>query len=311
MSSMKFYLDAPPENVTDVVLTITNEATGKTSQTTPYSDGSARFSGLAAGSYRVRAKHPYLPFDLYDERVRVGPDRPAIVPIKIPKNIFEDTPIKAQVEAKLEPVRTKLDEVGEKAEKQAKKKGGQPIYADDWNELSLAVSDAAAATSDLTTRVSPLGHAHPELVAKLDEVQSNLEKFYEIFAKSLAELQRQIQTLALDKQVDDAIAEIPNLTPDKKNKLKDQVKELADATRDSPYVFTSRAKSTGQKIEELINEAATDPATRKKQAVDDLSKVASAMGRSLPVSTYDKEMQSHERFDNAGSKPGFTKLLGK
>jgi hypothetical protein len=311
MNFVKLQLNTQPELNRDMSVTLVNEATGKETSATPFLDGSVRVSNVDPGAYRVKVRHPNVNFDIADQRIRVFPDRPTIVPITIPPDLFQDTPIKTTQEADLRPVRDKLSTAADSADRQAKKRGGQPIYADDWNDLAGTTGDLARTALDMTQRVSPLGHAHPELVAKLDEIQGNLNRFLDVFGKSLAELQREIQTIALQKRVDDALNNIPNVPQQKRDEMNAIVQDVADATDDNPYVYTSRVKQAGDKITAKLYDLTQDPAVRAKPEVDALAKTGGAMSSSLPVSTYDAEINHAKRIDKSTDKSSISVVLKK
>src|SRR5690606_4552391 len=140
------------------------------------------------------------------------------------------------------------------------KKGGEPIYAADWNELADAVADVGTATGQLTRLVAPLGHDHPEIEKKIAEVDSNLQKFFEVFGRSVAELQRQIQQLALQRKVDDALdgARVPPSSPIR-DKIRQQTDRLAAASQDPPAVYTRKVQEAARAIEAELSTLTAPP----------------------------------------------------
>src|SRR5687767_11948455 len=173
---LKLQLNTPVSFTRDMKVELTNQATGEKRKVTPYLDGSVVVPAIEAGNWRLQVQHPNLSFDVFDRPIKVLPDRPTFVPITIPQNIFENVPIEDVPDANLGPVQQHLDEATRAAEQQGNKKAGQPIYADDWNEMAVTVATVAKATRELTDLVAPRGHDHPEIAAKFDEVQRNLQR---------------------------------------------------------------------------------------------------------------------------------------
>jgi hypothetical protein len=68
-------------------------------------------------------------------------------------------------------------------------------------------------------RVSPVGHNHPEIPEKIDEVEDNVRRFAESFGKSLLAMQRRLEQENLSRAADGAFATIPEAI---KKKLRPQ-----------------------------------------------------------------------------------------
>jgi len=252
MSMLRLQLNSQPQLTRDLVVKVTSKETGKTVQVAPFLDGSVSVPGLKPGDYRVEVTHLNLPFQVIDQAIKVY-DRPTFVPLRIDPNLLSDTPIADTPEANLGPVQQRLDTAATKAAAQAGKKGGQPIYADDWNELGHAVEEIAKSTGDLSRLVSPQGHDHPELVAKLDEIQNNLRKFFDVFGKAMATMQRQLQQLALEKHTDNALREVE---PDE-SKRRAIVQELLTtpvekALYADPRTFQVNFRRAAEKVQEEV-----------------------------------------------------------
>jgi hypothetical protein len=294
---LKMQLNTPVSFTRDMTVELTNQVTNEKRTVKPYLDGSVVVPNIDAGTWRAQIKHPNLLFDVFDKPLKILPDRPTIVPITIPSNIFENTPIQDVPDANLGPVQQRLDEAIQTVERQAVKKAGQPIYADDWNELSLTVAAVGKSTRDLTTLVSPQGHDHPEIAAKIDEIQRNLQRMFDAFGSSLAQLQRQIQQLALQRKVDAALDIATTVTPETRKALQDTVAGLQDAWADSPAVYSALKRRTAQTLQDQIgtilsNETA---AVRSAPEVKDLELFTGAMATEQTVKTYDEEIQQQQR----------------
>ena len=137
-----------------------------------------------------------------------------------------------------------------------RKRAGQPIYADDWNELSAVVADMARGTKELAGLVSPIGHDHPELVAKLDEQASNLQRLFDVFGESVSQLQREVQILGLQNRVEDALNALPEA---KRLTFRPQflglLQNLDAARGENPQNFTTRLQRIATDLAQLIQDA--------------------------------------------------------
>ena len=313
MASLKIQFNTPVEVTRDLKLTFIHEATGRETTAAPFLDGSLSLRNLDPGAYRLKAVHPNITLPVFDKRIRVWRDRPTFVPIKIPSDIFSNNPIRDTPLADLNPARAKLQTSLDTAEAQTRKKGGQPIYADDWNELSGAVADVAQSTLDLSRLVSPVGHDHPEIEEKLAEIHTNLQRFLDVFGKSLVQLQRQIQILALQRRVDEALDQVPGVTDETRKQFQQEVSKLEEAGQDNPYVFTTRMRRVGEilvrKVEDIL--PADDPEVGNRKELRVLSSTAAAMGSSLPVNSYDDELLHHSKTDRKAGVSGFSSAMSK
>jgi len=319
MQAVKFQLSTPAAINRDIRVEVTNEASGQKTEVTPFLDGTVKVNNLAPGPYRVTVTHPNIPAFLYDDRIRVFPDRPTFVPIRIPTDLFSDAPIRDTPLADLKPARDALTSVADRADRQAKKKGGQPIFADDWNDISDALGDLSRATVDLSQRVSPDGHDHPELADKIAEVQSNLLKFFDLFGKTVVELQRQLQQLALQRRVDDALAAVPVATPADSTRVSaareamtKAVTDLQDLQGETSYAYTSQVRRTGERLAETIDTLIPPdkPELRNDPAISAAANVAFALSSQTPATNYSAELALHQRVDAQSGKSSITLALG-
>jgi hypothetical protein len=297
---LKMQLNTPVGFTRDMTVELTNQATGERRKATPYLDGSVAVPNIEAGSWRVQVKHPNITFDVFDRPIKVLPDRPTFVPITIPTNIFENVPIEDIPDANLGPVQQHLDEATQTAGDQAKKKAGQPIYADDWNELATSLATATKATRELTDLVSPRGHDHPEIATKIDEIQRNLQRMFDVFGASLAQLQRQIQQLALQRKVEAALDRTATVSPEARRQFEEAVAGLQVAWSDSPGVYSAQKRRVGQDLQAqlagiLVNEA---PDVREAPEVRDLDEFTRAIATEQPARSYEEEIQQQQRTGN-------------
>jgi len=200
-------------------------------------------------------------------------------------------------DANLGPVQQHLDEATRVAEQQGNKKAGQPIYADDWNEMAVTVASVSKATRELTDLVAPRGHDHPEIAAKFDEVQRNLQRLVDSFGSSLAQLQRQMQQLALQRKVEAALDKTANVPPETRRLFEEAVGGLQEAWADSPATYSSQKRRVAgdlqaQLAEVLANET---PDVRNAPEVKDLDEFTRAIVAERPVRTFEEEIQQQQR----------------
>lgn len=297
MNMLKLQLNTAAQFNRDITVELTNEATGEKRSVKPYLDGSVSAYNVDPGSWRVAVKHPNLLFNLFDKPVRVLKDRPTIVPIRIPPNIFESTPIRETPEADLGPVQARFDAEALAASGQANKLAGQPIYADDWNALAVTLSDVSRAGLELTGLVSPVGHDHPEIVEKLDEVQRNLQRFYDLFGQSLAQLQRQVEQLALQRTVDAAVGEIGVIPPARRAELDRAILELGNAWSDPPAIYSTKKQRAGQQISQTLAAIVAESETpvESNPAVVEAQTIAHTIASERTAHDYATEIELQQR----------------
>lgn len=304
MRMLKMQLNTPPTITKDMLVTLTNQVSGEKRTVKPYRDGSMAVPNLDAGQWRVQAKHPNMVFDVFDRNVQVFKDRPTFTPINIPTNIFENVPIRETPEADLGPVQQRLDELTGAAEGHTNKLGGQPIYADDWNDLASTVSEVSRSTRELTDLVSPVGHDHPEIVEKIEEIQGNIQRFFDAFGAAITQIQRQMQQLALQRKVETALEKVPSATPEVRKEMEDNAKDLANAWLENPGIYSARKRRTAQKIQtQLVNLLVeADPAVRDDPDVKDLNDFTDAMATEPAVITYEQEVTQQQRANKKSSR---------
>ena len=304
MQLLKMQLNTPPAFTKDMKVTLTNQVSGEKRDVKPYLDGSITVPKLASGQWRVQVKHPNLVFDVFDRNIQVFKDRPTFTPIAIPTTIFENVPIRETPEADLGPVQQKLDELADSAESQANKLAGQPIYADDWNELALTAGEISRSTRELTDLVSPVGHDHPEIEEKIEEIQGNIQRFFDAFGAAIAQIQRQMQQLALQRKVENALEKVPNATPETRKEMEDAAKQLGDSWQETPGIYSAQKRRTAQKLQSKLVEllADADPAVRDDPDVKDLGDFAEALATEQAVTTYVQEVAQQQRANKKTSR---------
>jgi hypothetical protein len=140
---------------------------------TPFLDGTVRVPNIDPGAYEINVLHPNLPTPVLRRPIRVLPVGPTSVTVLIDPSRFRDTPIEDIPDANLTPVADMTKSVAETMTALGTKVAGEVIKAQDWNTLVGGVRDLANTTGELTQLVSPIGHDHPELVAKINEMQTS------------------------------------------------------------------------------------------------------------------------------------------
>jgi len=300
MGSLNLQLGAEPAFLRDMKVSLVNQATREKREVTPFLDGSVMVANLVPGTWQIVAKHPNIIADLVNRPIRVLPDRPTITRIVIPANIFGNIVVADVADANLGPSQAKLAEAETDARDQARKVAGQPIFADDWNLLAATLADSAKATGELARLVSPIGHDHPELVAAIGDVQENVQKFYDLFARSLAELQRQIEQLALDSKVRGVIEKVPDLPPASRKRMQDTILDLQSSYQDSPAVYDRKKRRAGQVVQEEMAAAllTATPDVVDDIVVKDMMNVAETLASGPAVASYSAELKQRQRTED-------------
>lgn len=311
MTALKLQLNTPVEITRDLRVEVVNQVSGRRVETTPFLDGTINVRNLDPGRYRVQVRHPNIPFAVLDQPVQVLTHRPTFVPLQIDLGQFENTPVRDVPDEDLGPVRDQLLGAGDLAERLALKRGGEPIFADDWNQLAGTVQQVAVASIDMTRRVSPHGHDHPELIEKLDEIQRNMQRFLEVFGRSMAQIQRQVRQLALKQQADEALDMIPDLPPARRTEVDDLINRLGDARHDNSYRYTREFRRTGELLTNVLAQVlpSDDPDIAATAQVVEFSAALGAMVETMPAASVEEEVQTHLRIDQRSSKGNLAAVL--
>lgn len=240
----------------DAQVILTSEATGHTTTTKPFLDGTVTVRDLDPGMYELEVRHPNLILPIEKRRIRVFPQpQPTQINIHVPEVIFKDRPIADIPDADLTPVRTAAAAAQSQAQAVGTKSPGEAILAADWNKLAHAVSDLAGAVAQLTQLVSPQGHNHPEIAAKIDEVQGNLRAFADAFGRSVLEIRRQFELDALKHNTDNVLTAAETPAPVKKEIL-DKIDVLQNNVLVDTPLYTQQLANIGALLQNKINEVA-------------------------------------------------------
>lgn len=267
----------------------------------PFLDGTVRVPNIAPGAYEVSVLHPNLALPVLRRPIRVLPVGPTNVSVLIDPSQFRNTPIDEVPEANLTPVRDMARSVAETVAPLTSKHPGEAILAQDWNALSSAVRDLANDFGESMQLVSPVGHSHPEYVKKFDEITSNFQELLNVLSTALTELQRQIQTDRLRRQVLDVLdaAQIDPASAQGKIFL-DPVEGLGQNITGSPVQFgrdvRNAAVQVSTQLETLLDQKADDPNFASSQQVTTLSNSLD-LHKNQTATTYASELQYHRVLD--------------
>lgn len=234
----------PPAN-RDARVKLVNQATGQTIERQPFLDGSLLVRDLDPGNWEVEVTHPNLIQPIDKRIVRLFPQpAPTRVPVIVPPGLFRDTPIRDIPDANLGPVQQAATAAREEVRPLATKAPGEVIRASDWNQLAGAVVELANAVLELTHLVTPVGHDHPEIADKIDEVQGNIRRFAESFGRSLLELRRDIESQQLRRTVGDVL-DLAAVAGNNRERLLGRVADLELSLQAPTPVFTGKLAATG------------------------------------------------------------------
>ena len=266
----------------------------------PFLDGSVRIPKINPGAYEVIIRHPNLTLPVIRRPIRVLPVGETTVTVLIDPAKFRNTPIEDIPEANLGPVAELARSVAETVTPLAAKVSGEAIRSGDWNTLANAMRDLSNTTGELTRLVSPVGHDHPELIAKIDEMSTNFATLLETLSQALAEMQRQIQTLRFREQVVAVLDEVPNITLDRRRGFLDLVDKLEGQVTDTPAVFARASRNAAvqlqTKVEELLDE---QPANSTFASSDQVRKVSDSIDllRNNKAASYQSEIAFNRKLD--------------
>jgi hypothetical protein len=244
-SSLSIKLQNYPPANRDAVVTLTNPLTGQTLERKPFLDGTLLVRDLDPGQWQIAVKHPNVVGPLYTGVVNTLPvPLPTYVPVPIRPDDFLDTPIQDVPDADLGPVQQVVSAARTTASAVGGKAPGEAIRAADWNQLVGAVSDLAGAVLELTSLVSPRGHDHPEIAAKIDEVQGNLRRFIESFGNSVLELRRDIESQNL-RRVTVKVLDAGGVVGADRDRILQRVDDLELARQASTLEYSSKLADAG------------------------------------------------------------------
>jgi hypothetical protein len=240
----------------DATVKLVEEATGAVVERKPFLDGSLQIRDLNPGFYQLAVQHPNLTLPIDQRRIRLFPQiQPTVVTVPVPANLFKDTPIQDIPDKDLSPVRQSASSAAQALGPIGGKIAGEAIRAADWNILVGAVSDLANAMVELTQLVTPVGHDHPEIAAKIDEVQGNLRRFAEAYGRSHLELRREIEAESLRKSVTDVL-DIGGADAATRATVLTRIQDLSATVQSDTTQFTQKTSTLGNLLLNSINQIA-------------------------------------------------------
>jgi hypothetical protein len=309
--SLNVQLSGFPAANRDAQVTLTNAATGQTITRSPFLDGSLVVRDLDPGLWQMKVTHPNIMTPIYQQPIRVFPQLPpTFVPVPIPPAVFQDTPIRSVPAANLGPVQQALTSIRDSIGPVQGKSPGEVIRASDWNVLASAVRDLAANVLQLTNLVSPIGHTHPEIADKIEEVQTNLTNFAQSFGQALLQVERQFETVNLRQSLSAALdqAQAPQATRDD---LLGRVDTLSNSLQADPSAFTGQLSNTGNRVLTSMSDLITaNPALANNASVQKAQQIATQYATSGTVTNAAAELNIYKRTTSvAGNK--LATVLGK
>ena len=314
MPQVKVQLQGYVPAFSDASVKLTNEATGAAVERRVFLDGSLTLGDMQAGSYELEVKHPNLIMPIDRRRIRIFPQpAPTYVPITLDPVNFTDNPIRQLPVADLSPVQQASSSVQDRVGRVGGKAQGDSIRASDWNTMVSAISDLAGAVLDLTRRVAPVGHAHPEIADKIEEVQDNVRKLSDAFGRSLLELQRQLELDILRKQLGDTFdaAGVPASDPGRTQTV-GKLDELQGMLQTDPRVFTKKLADTSHVILATVGQLASQQGAKASEflarpGVKTAQALAHEYSTTGTVDSADSEIRLYRR---TTAVTGAKKLLG-
>jgi len=265
---------------------------------TPFLVGTVRIPQIDPGAYEIAIQHPNIALPILRRPIRVLPVGPTTISVVIDPSKFRNTPIEDIPDANLAPVQEMAQSIAETVTPLANKLPGEAILSQDWNAMAGAIRDLAGALGQLTQLVSPLGHNHPELEKKFDEVTGNFDQLVNSVSASLTELQRQFQTQRLRQQVGEVLdkAAIDPSSP-KGIEFTNLIGNLETNVTTSPTVFGRAVRNTAvqlsTKLEALLDEKAGDPTFAGSDQVKTLS-TSIDLAKQQRTTSYGAELE-HQR----------------
>lgn len=254
--SFSFKLQNYPPANRDATVRMTHAVTGQLIERKPFLDGTLVVRDVDPGEWQVEVIHPNVVLPLFQKPVQVIPQQlPIFVPIPINPVDFRDTPIQDIPDADLGPVQQTVTAVRTQVSAVGGKASGEVIRADDWNHLVSGVVDLAGAVLQLASLVSPHGHDHPEIAAKIDEVQGNIRRFITSFGNSLLELRRDVENEHL-RRATVRMLDVAGTVGPVRDRILGRVTDLETALQATPVEFSSKLAATGTVLSSEINDIA-------------------------------------------------------
>jgi len=267
----------------------------------PFADGTLQIPRLLPGQYELSVIHPNVALPVLRRPIRILPTGDTSVSVLIDPSKFRNLPIEDIPDANLGPVREAVQSVAETVLPLSSKQAGEAIKASDFNTMAQSIRENAMAVAELTRLVTPVGHNHPELETKIEEISTNFETLLNTLSTAMAELQRQIQAQRVRTTVEDVLdrAAVDRASPQGRELL-DLVGRLDDKVTDTPTVFSRTSRDVGvqiqTKLEQLIDVKADDPEFVASAPVKTLTEATDLL-KTQRATSYTTELQHNLKAD--------------
>ena len=316
MQALRLNILGFPEVNRDLEVDVTDPSTGTVIRTgRPFLDGTLTLPQVPPGAYQIAIKHPNLALPVLQQPIRVLPVGDTQISLLIDPSRFRNTPIADIPDANLGPVRDATTSVEQTVQPLAAKRPGEAITAADWNLMASNLAAFANAVTQLTTLVTPVGHNHKELEDKINEIQGNFTVLLDTVTTAMSELQRQIQSVRIRKQVDDLVDRV-GLAADnpRRQALLAAVTQLSLSVVDPPPRFAQVSRNVGVQaqtvLQQVLDDHAGDPDLPDSPQVKALGQSIDLL-RSNNTTTYATELQHLRKSDLTFGTGGLSDVLIK
>lgn len=312
MNDLKMSILGFPAVNRDLMVQVRNPVTQEVvREARPFLDGTVRIPGIESGNYEVSVIHPNMILPVLRRPIRVLPVGETAITVMIDPSKFRNTPIEDIPETNLGPVTDMTKSIAATIAPLATKIPGEAIRSADWNMLADGVRDLSDTTGELSRVVSPIGHNHPELEAKISEMSTNFQTLLDTMSQALAELQRQIQRLRLRQQVEEVLekADVPIDSP-QRTEMIDLINGLEMRVTDSPFLYSREMRNVAVQIQSKIEALIDDkPDLVEAPEVDKISKSIDLF-KQQRSNNYAGELTMNHRIDRAMGGGAFQVLKG-
>jgi hypothetical protein len=282
----------------------------------PFLDGTVRVPDMEPGAYEMAIVHPNVVLPVLRQPIRILPIGDTSVSVLIDPSKFRNTPIADIPDANLGPVRDRTQSIGETMLPLTRKLPGEAITAADWNAMASAIRDLSQTTGELTRLVTPTGHDHPEITAKIEEMVTNFSELLTSLGAAMTELQRQIQALRFRRQVIDVL-ENPDLGGiDEPTRLAftNVLDQLDAGVTDPPVRFGRTARTAGvqlgTQLDQLVAQQAGNQAFVDSAQVKNLQQSIDLL-KGMRATTYAGEIEQLRNVDRQLGTGGLSGAVGQ
>jgi hypothetical protein len=300
----------------DLTVDLTDPSTGEVVRTgRPFLDGTLNIAQLPPGVYEIAISHPNLALPVLRQPIRVLPVGDTQVSLLIDPSRFRNTPIADIPDANLGPVRDATTSVQQTVQPLTAKRPGEAITSADWNTLASGVASLAEAVTQLTRLVSPVGHNHPELEDKINEIQGNFTTLLDTVTTAMTELQRQIQAERVRKQAGDLFDRV-GLAADnpRRQALVDALNQLDRAVVEPPPRFAQVSRNVGVQaqtvLQQVLQDNAGDPSLPDSDQVKALGQSLDLL-RATNTTSYSAELRHLRKSDLTFGTGGLADVLNR